>query len=203
MREIQRYIDTTKIITIPYSGCIDLSKYYVNSVSRVFRAQGYLADGNVADNTSQIDPMYMGMWQMFSGNGALYNINDWTYNYGSWNTALQMRNTISTDLLFRFDKDKNQLYINCAFDSPELITIEYVPRYNSVEEITSDYWIDQLMKLATARVKQVVGRIRTRFTQNNAIWGMDGETILNEANTELTQIREDLKNSTQLVYPVD
>jgi hypothetical protein len=39
-REIQRYIDTTKLITIPYKQCIDLTEYRPNSVSRVYRSTG-------------------------------------------------------------------------------------------------------------------------------------------------------------------
>ena len=52
---------------------------------------------------------------------------------------LQIRNTVSTDLQFRFDKHTNQLYINIASDKPEYITIEYVPLYKDVSEIVSDY----------------------------------------------------------------
>ena len=33
LREIQRYIDSTKIITIPYERCINLDDYNVSSVS--------------------------------------------------------------------------------------------------------------------------------------------------------------------------
>ena len=97
LREIQRYIDSTKIITIPYKSCLDLTEYKVNAVARVFRAEGYnitSSDTEANSPTGSIaDPMYMGMWQMMSGNGNLYNINDWTYNYAAWNTALQTRNT--------------------------------------------------------------------------------------------------------------
>lgn len=49
LREIQRYICSTNIITIPYKDCIDLSdesntnnqKIKVSSVSRVYRSTGY------------------------------------------------------------------------------------------------------------------------------------------------------------------
>lgn len=37
LREIQRYTDETILITIPYSKCIDLSSYNVNSVAAVYR----------------------------------------------------------------------------------------------------------------------------------------------------------------------
>lgn len=201
-REIQRYIDTTKLATIQYKPCIDLSDCGVSSVSRVFRARSYLGDENYNDPTSIIDPIYASQWQLMSGNG-LYNMQNWTYNYAAWNTMLQIRNTLSTDLTFRFDRHTNYLYINVAYDKPQFITIEYVPRYNDVSEIVSDYWIDKLILLACALTKVTIGRIRSRYTQSNALWTQDGETLLEEGNQELAEIREALVTNTQLFYPMD
>jgi len=82
------------------------------------------------------------------------------------------------------------LYINISTGVPSFITIEYVPRYNSVEEIKSDYWIDILTRLSVAITKVTLGRIRTRYTQSNALWTQDGETMLTEGTTELTNLRE-------------
>lgn len=202
-REVQRYIDTTVLATIPYQPCIDLTDKKVSSVSRVYRARGYLMDnsGNT-DGTYPADPMYVTQWQMMSGNG-MYNMNDWVYNYAAWNTALQIRNSVSTDLLFRFDKHTNKLYINVGYDKPELITIEYVPRYNDVSEIVSDYWIDIIIQMSLALAKVTLGRIRSRYTQTNALWTMDGDIMLNEGNAELQALREKLQANTQLVYPID
>ena len=42
MREVQRYITSTKIITLPYTKVIDLTKYKVNAVTKVLRATGAL-----------------------------------------------------------------------------------------------------------------------------------------------------------------
>ena len=83
------------------------------------------------------------------------------------------------------------------------ITIEYIPRYNDVSEIISDYWIDMLIRLAVALTKVTIGRIRTRFTQSNALWTQDGELILEEGNTELAELRQHLMENSQLVYPID
>lgn len=207
LREIQRYICSTSIITIPYKSCIDLSNpehtnnipIKVSSVSRVFRSMGYSSD----DDASVTDPMSVSQWQLLSGIGNLWNMQNYVYNYASWNTLLQMRNTTSTDLLFRFDKASNKLYINIANNVPSTITIEYVPRYDSVDEIQSDYWIDQLMKMCIAKTKIIVGRIRSRYTQSNALWQQDGETILNEGKQELETLREYLQNNSQLCYPID
>lgn len=202
-REVQRYIDTTVIKTIPYENCIDLSDYNVSAVARVYRAQGFIADDGGKNTLSPADPMYASQWQLLSGVGNMYNFNDYIYNYAAYNTLLQIRNTTSTDLAFRYDKSSNKLYINIASNKPETITIEYIPRYNDVSEITSDYWIDIIVRMSVAIAKITLGRIRTRYTQSNALWTQDGEKMLEEGTNELTQLREQLNASTQLVYPID
>ena len=57
-REIQRYIDSTLLATIPYKPCIDLSECGVSSVSRVFRAKGYLNSDGTENAGTMVDPMY-------------------------------------------------------------------------------------------------------------------------------------------------
>lgn len=84
-------------------------------------------------------------------------------NYGAWNTMLQIRNTMSTDLAYYFDKSKNLLYINVVDGIPTNISIEYVPIYKSVSDIQTDYWIDLCMRLCVALGKVALGRIRTRY----------------------------------------
>jgi hypothetical protein len=203
LREVQRYIDTTVIKTIPFDNCIDLSDYNVSSVSRVYRARGFMANDTESGGTTPADPMYASQWQLLSGTGNMYNFNDYVFNYAAYNTLQQIRNTTSTDLAFRYDKSSNKLYVNIATSKPQSITIEYVPRYKDVSEITSDYWIDIIVRLATAIAKVTLGRIRTRYTQSNALWTQDGQQMLDEGNAELTDIREKLQTSTQLCYPID
>ena len=201
-REIRRYYCSTRLATIPFFFFFDLSEVGVSSVSAVYRSKGYMSN-NPQATTMQADPVYMAQWQILGGNGNLDNLNGWVLNYGAWNTMLQMRNTVSTDLTFRFDEYTKKLYINIAMDRPSYITIEYVPECKSVEEIVSDYWVDMLMRMSVAIAKQVVGRIRTRFTQSNALWTMDGEALLAEGNEEMNNLREYLAANTQLIYPVD
>ena len=103
----------------------------------------------------------------------------------------------------RVDKSSNKLYINIATAKPQKITIEYIPVFEDVSEIKSDYWIDIIIRLATAIAKVTLGRIRSRYTQSNALWTQDGQTMLEEGNAELNDIREKLQASTQLCYPID
>lgn len=65
LREIQRYICMTKIITVPYSKCIDLSSVKdsdgnnlkVSSIVRIYRTSGYLDTS--CDEYGVVDPMYV------------------------------------------------------------------------------------------------------------------------------------------------
>lgn len=206
-REVQRYIDTTKLVTISYSPCIDVNTInngHVNAISKIFRSEGYISDSDTSDsNGYPVDPMEATQWQLLSGVGNLYNFNDYVYNYASWNTLLQIRNTTSTDLAFYFDRHSNKLYINISSGIPSKVTVEYIPRYDDVSEIVSDYWIDIIIRMAVALGKVTLGRIRTRYTQSNALWQQDGQTMLDEGNNELNDLREKLQAATQLCYPID
>lgn len=202
-REVQRYINTTQIIKMVYKPCLDLSDLKVSSVVDVYRTQGYLS-GDPGDSNSTTDPMYVAQWQLMSGlSGNGLNLNNFGYNYAAWNSALQIKNTLSTDLNFIYDKPTSCLYINCAFDKPQYIAVRYIPRFDSVEEVTSDYWIDIIIRMAVAITKVVLGRIRGRFTQTNALWTQDAQTLLEEGNEELKELREYLQENNLLIYPKD
>lgn len=212
-REMQRYIDLQVYETIPYSSCIDLSPRKVNAVSQVYRATALASttdDGTTSETSltytgMQQDPLNLSLWQGLAGSYGYnsYNLSNFSYNYMAYNTAQQIRNTLSTDLAFRYDRSKNLLYINVSMGVPQYITIKYVPRFDDPSEIYSDYWIDMLVKMSVALTKIILGRIRSRYTQSNALWTQDGDTILAEGKAELDAIRTELKESTQLFYPVD
>jgi hypothetical protein len=203
-QEVQRYIDETKMITVPFAQCIDLTDFKASAIVNVYRTEGYMGDASSGGFTdgSAVDPMQAQMWMAFSNGGTMYNLNSYIMNYLSYNTLLQMRNTTSTDMAFKEDKHAKKLYINTS-SKPTQITIEYVPIFQTVDEITSDYWIDILKRLSLASTKIILGRIRTRFVQTNALWTDDGETILAEGNKELDELRETLRTNSVLFYPID
>lgn len=204
LREVQRYIDTFKMETVPFSSCIDLKDHKVSAVIGVRRSEGYMTSpemnesGNVA-----MDPLYASQWQMLSGMGNISYLTDYAHNYAAWNTLLQIRNTTSTDLAFYYDKSAEKLYVNVSSGLPETVTILYIPRFDDVSEITSDFWIDVLIRMSVAIAKTTVGRVRSKFKQSNALWTLDGDALIEEGNTELTNLRQELKDSTQLVYGID
>ena len=201
--ELRRYIDETKLITVPFAKCIDLTNFDHSSIVNVYRTEGYTGDTTTGITESTVDPLYAQTWQAFTTGGTMYNLQNYVMNYMSYTTLLQMRNTLSTDLAFIEDKNANKLYINSSYDKPTSITIEYIPVFKEVEQITSDYWIDILKRLSLGMVKVALGRIRTRFTQSNALWTQDGETLLQEGNEELKELREILRVNSTLFYPVD
>lgn len=202
LKEVQRYIDTPKFVTVPYAECIDLKGFKCSAITHIYRTRGY-ADGTLSTTGSLVDPLYAQQWMMFSSGGNMYNLNNYLMNYASYNTLLQIRNNTSTDLFFKQDKMAEKLYINCPYDKPANITIEYIPVFENVEEVTSDYWIDILQRLALAHVKIALGRIRTRYTLSNALWQQDGESLLNEGTEELNELRETLRINKSLFIPID
>lgn len=203
LRELQRYWDETSFLTVPYEQCIDLEKYQLDSCSivKVYRTTG-MGNSTDASNALTMDPLYAQQFMMFSNAGNMYNIQDYVMNYAAWNTLNQTRNTMSTDMAFREDKHNKKLYVN-DITAPKAITIEFIPKLDSVESIQSDYWQDILIKMCIGLTKITLGRIRTRFSQSNALWAQDGEKLLEEGTTEVKELREILRTNANLVYPID
>jgi len=206
LRELERFWDETTLVTVPFASCIDLQnseldlKEKVSSIVNVYRTE---AAGDTYSGDGLSDPMFAQQWMLFSNAGTMYNLNDYILNYASWNTLLQVKNTMSTDMSFKEDRHNNKLYINHYLDTPHQVTIEYIPKLKDIEQIQSDYWIDILIRLSVALTKIALGRIRSRFTQSNALWNQDGERMLEEGTTDYKELREILRNNSQMIYPID
>ena len=203
LRELTRYWDESRMISVPYASCIDLTGEFfdeqVSSIVKVYRTEGM---GDSQGISVVNDPVQMAQFAIFSNGGTMYNLQDYVMNYASWMTMYQMKNTMSTDMSFKEDRHNKKLYIN-NYNAPSMVTIEYIPKLTSVNDIQSDYWLDILVKYCVALTKIVLGRIRTRFTQSNALWTQDGEKILEEGNTELKELREILRVNSNMVYIID
>ena len=205
LRELERFWDETTMITVPFASCIDLDGDFfrekVSSIVKVYRTEGV---GDATGGLSVMtDPVQMAQFAIFSNGGTMYNLNDYVLNYSSWMTMAKIRNTMSTDMAFKEDRHNKKLYINKMSSSPSMVTIEYIPKLSNVEDIKSDYWIDILIKYCVALTKIVLGRIRTRFSQSNALWTQDGDKILEEGNTELKELREILRLNSNMTYLID
>ena len=203
LEQIQPYIDTSVFITVPFSKCIDLTGFDHDSITHVYRVEGFTGDTTTGVTTSDSDPLYVQTWSVFTTGGTMYNLQNYVMNYLSYNTLLQMRNTLSTDLDFKEDKNGNRLYINAAYSDMQMVTIEYIPTYHTVEQVTSSYWRLQLKKLSLALVKIALGRIRTRFGHAGDIITQDGDKILEEGTTEYKEVMQHLTENSMMFIPVD
>jgi hypothetical protein len=195
-REVKRYVTTPAYMTVPFGvstngvgATLDLSDKNVYSVVNVMRPNSY---NSLSMNTLDV----FGLNQTYS---AVTNVND----YLNRMLRLQEINTISTDLDFIWDAHNKKLSVTMNPPFTNMITIQYIPDYKDVEEITEVFWVDIILKLATAYAKQVIGRIRSKYTLNSSQYSLDGEQLLSEANTEIQEILTYLRTNVDLVFPID
>ena len=202
LRELQRYWDESSFIIMPWKSCIDLSELAYSSIVKVYRLIG-IGNSEKGTNVLTMDPLYAQQWMIFSNAGTMFNIQDYVLNYAAWNTLNQTVNTISTDMAFREDRHNHLLYINSNMSSLDYVSIEFIPKLSKVDDIKSDYWQDILVRMSIDLTKITLGRIRTRYKQSNALWEQDGDAMLEEGRTDLSELREVLRQNSNLVYPID
>lgn len=201
IKELNRYYNATELIEVPASSCIDLKQYpEISSIVSIYRPTGLSFTAEGQDESR--DPVLVSQLQMYNY-GNSFAANDWIYRYGNYTTAQRIANTISTDLAFKEDKLGGKLYVNLPQGIPEKLTIEYVPIIRDASQVKEEYWQDVLERLALAHAKIALGRARTRFTQSNALWSGDGDSILAEGREELNALRERLNSSVDLLLPLD
>lgn len=186
-REVRRYINISKVITIPYAETIDLTPYKVQSVQYIARDRSNGTDSNL------VDAFYLATTQMNTAG----SISDYT----RYLTIQQLKDTISQDL--DFTHIGNTLYVNATSPKPSSISIVYTPIFDSVEEITDEYWVDILMKLSLANSKVILGRIRGKYSNNTALYNLDGDTLISEGTQELSELRQFLSDNHDTILPMD
>ncbi len=191
--ELRNAITDIETLTLPFSTVIDLSGYGVANVHYIMRGAS-----NAAGLTQLQDAMYLYINQ---SNWALQS----NYAERVANAMLIQQNKamLSTDLDFTFDKLHNKLYIHAQQLRPKSITIAYTRELNSVEDIYEPFWQEKLRKLALALTKEVLGRIRSKYTANSSAYQLDGDTLLAEAQSELSDIRTFLDNNSDVLFPLD
>lgn len=69
----------------------------------------------------------------------MYNLQDYVMNYAAWSTLTQVRNTLSTDMGFTEDRHAHKLYVNNNMSNPSMMTVEYIPTLENVEDIKNQY----------------------------------------------------------------
>jgi hypothetical protein len=195
-REVKAYIVTPAYMTVPYGASlngvgttIDLSDKNVYDVICVMRPDSY---NSMSMNTLDVFGLNL-TYSAITNNEA----------YANRMLRLQQMNTISTDLDFIWDAHTKQLSVVMNPPFTNQVTIEYVPDYKDVEEITEVFWQDIILRLATAYAKQVIGRIRSKYTLNSSTYTLDGDRMLEEANAEIADIKQKLIDNHDLMMPID
>lgn len=204
--ELSPYIDTPHFKTIPYNvNGIDLSQERVKSILYIMR--GSLSLINSIQNTDALlfNPLSTINAQYSSMNGYSVGSNRSAIMDGYITSLLyqQIRNTVNQDLDFTFDRAEQKLYLFQQNPYSNEVTIVYNKIYSDINEIIDDYWINWMIRLSSAYVKEALGRIRSKYKMTAAPYELDGDTLLSEAQNEFSEIRQFLQANDNLVLPID
>lgn len=190
--DLKNYMQTTHTLSCAYAPSINLEGKKVANVKKVLRNR---------NNNMTITGMDTNMF-IYQTQGQ-YGMNQWAKDQITYNLLInQVRNTLSTDMDFQYDKANEVLYLYAQYPIPSQITILYVPEFESVDEIYVPYWMSYLKRLSVAYVKETEGRIRSKYTLNSATYNLDGNTLLSEAQSELAQIRSELNENINLNHTI-
>lgn len=191
-REIKRYISTPRYITVRYTNTIDCSDLGIYRVTNVLRAAPIYGT-NIGDLT--------GLDVFSTAASAMTSVDSTAYN--TVLQKIQLRNTMSTDLDFVWEPSTKLLRVNANPPFPNMITINYVPEYKNVEEITEPFWEDFILKLATAYAKIALGHVYSKYTVKSSQYEMNGKDLLDEGNKERDEIVAYLRENMDLILPLD
>lgn len=188
--ELKHYITDVDTMTLPFSNKIDLSGKKVSNVVYIMRGRNTNGPGGFQD------VMYI-----YSRQSALntYTLTDYARSL----MANQNKAALATDLDFHYDKREEMLYVYANQALPTTITIVYTPDYESVEDIIEPFWQNLLKRLSLAMTKEVLGRIRGKYTLNSATYNLDADKLLAEAQAELAEIRAYLNDNSDMLLPID
>ena len=190
-RELKRYIRTPVEKTVPYTRQIKLKDVGIvaNKVLNVQAAyprigltMSSIDSGNVFQLAAAVN-VYSQI-----GNTASINIQPIVTEMA----MAQVRNTLGTDFQWEFDQQNQIIYCPHRDPMPGYVTVRYVPEFQDVSEILDSTWQDYLIRMATANMKIALGRTRSKYTVEGSNVTLDGETLLNEGNSELETIRTEL-----------
>lgn len=190
--DLKNYINTIYKMTVAYTPCINLAGKNVANVKYVLR--------NINNSTS-ITGMDTNLF-IYQTQGQ-YGINQFAKDQITYNLLInQVKNTISTDMDFNYDKVTEVLYIYSQNPIPSAVTIGYIPEFTNVNQIYSPHWMSYLKRLSVAYAKEAEGRIRSKYTLNSATYQLDGNTLLAESQAELSQIRDELNNNVNRTHTI-
>jgi hypothetical protein len=191
-RELKRYIKTPVDKTVPYQKRLDLVKLGINTKKvlnvqaaypRIGLTMSSIDSGNVFQVAAAVNT--------YSAIGQTSSIN--IDPIMTEMAMAQVRNTLTTDFQWRYDIDNQVVYCTHREPVPTQVTITYTPDYQDVSEIQNDTWLDYLIRMSEANMKKALGRSRSKYQVEGSNVSLDGDVLLQEANTELETIRTELE----------
>ena len=191
-QELKAYIKTPVDKTVPYQQRIDLKALgvvtkrvlYVSAAKpRLGLTMSTIESGNIFQIAAAVNTYTP------YGQANIINIDPIMREL----SLSQVRNVLGTDLQWVFDTLNQVVYITYKDPVPTHVSIRYVPDFQDVSEIESPVSFDYLRRLAVAYCKLALGRVRSKYRISDSNVELDGETLLQEANQELTDIRNELK----------
>lgn len=200
--ELNPYIDTPYFKTLPANSCIDLSNENVRAILYVVRANASSINSTVDISAMLFSPLTYTTNQYSTLNGYTGT----TSLLKGYTTSLiyqQIRNTTQQDLDYTWDGREQKLYLYQQLPTSQMITVVYNKNLVNVEEIQDDYWVNYLIRLSLAYTKETLGRIRSKYKMTSAPYELDGDTLLSEAQSELTELRQFLQDNDNLFMPID
>lgn len=204
--KVKPYIGTTKLMTVNSSDAIDLSSKDVYAVINVYRGSPidageytFNTDSDKSDDTILFSPSLFNYTNNLLGLSSVDSIAITTLT----NQVINQAYGRSGDIDFDYDSEEEILYVDTGNSGTDALTIEYIPNYDDVSQISEPFWINFILNYAVALTKIALGRARSKYRLNDLPYEMDGDTLLQEGNQELENLQNDLKELDDLNYFLD
>jgi len=133
-KELKNYITEIRTVSIPYQKVTDLTKIK-DEYDRPVKVMNiyYIVRGKYNNGINGLsDVMYI----YRNNNMTSFNFTDYARSL----LCTQLKNTLSTDMDFQYDKYNDKLYVYCHQALPSTITLFYSPDFERVEEILEPFW---------------------------------------------------------------
>lgn len=193
-REIRRFITETRFVTIPYCQTgMDVSKYHIDTVEYIFRTH------NPARTVDFTDIYALSTVNVGYSSSVNLLLSDYLYR----TQMTQIKNTISTDLDWTYDKAAGKLYVNTFYPIPYNITLVYIPEFKDVSDVTENYWINYIQRLSLAFAKETLGRVRGKYDLSSSLYKLDGDQLIQEGISERDAVRQELSENSDIAFPMD
>ena len=162
------YATETKFVTVPSASRIDMTKYGASEIEEVYESPQGVRD-------IEFNPLAV-------------LVNATKLNFKEFAIRQATLSEIGAQTRKHFQFHEGYLYLDGFVGN---VTIEYFPifEYNTSDDEVAISWIGRYTQ---ALCKELVGRIRSKFTPNNLPVEFDGSTLLAEAASEKESLMNEI-----------